>query len=143
MAMLRMITGGTTLIVAVLLHQAVQAQTAEQGDLRYSRAGVPVDLEPEILISGCTAVIQSGNRSGHDLAMAFTVRGLGYKRTFLFELAFEDFNEAINVDPAYAPAYLHRGNMYLERGEIERAGQDFHQAARLELREAELGVEEL
>jgi hypothetical protein len=33
--------------------------------------------------------------------------------------------------------------MYLERGEIERAGQDFHQAARLELREAELGDEEL
>ena len=99
MAMLRMIAGGTTLIAAVLSHQAVQAQTAQQCDLRYSRAGVPVDLEPEILISGCTAVIQSGNRSGHDLAMAFTVRGLGYRRTFLFELAFEDFNEAINVDP--------------------------------------------
>jgi hypothetical protein len=30
MAMLRMIAGGTTLIAAVILHQAVQAETAEQ-----------------------------------------------------------------------------------------------------------------
>jgi tetratricopeptide (TPR) repeat protein len=98
---------------------------------------------PEILISGCTAVIQSGDRSGHELAMPFTVRGLSYRKTFLFEFAFEDFNRAINVDPAYAPAYRHRGNMYLERSEIERARQDFDQAARLERREAELGEEEL
>jgi tetratricopeptide (TPR) repeat protein len=144
MAMLRMIAGGTTLIAAVLLHEAVQAETKQKCALCYGRTGAPLDLEPpEILISGCTAVIQSGDRSGHELAMAFTVRGLGYRRTFLFKLAFEDFNEAINVDPAYAPAYRHRGNMYLERGEIEHAGQAFHQAARLELREAELGDEEL
>ena len=93
MAMLRMIAGGTALIAAVLLHQAVQAQTAHLCDLRYARTGVPVDLEPEILISGCNAVIQSGNRSGHDLAMAFIVRGLGFARVLQFERAFEDFNE--------------------------------------------------
>ena len=143
MAMLRMIAGGTTLIAAVLLHQAVQAETAQQCYSCYGRTGEPADVEPAILISGCTAVIQSGNRSGHEMAMAFTVRGLGYRRTFLFELAFEDFNEAINLDPTYAPAYRHRGNMYLERGEIERAGQDFDQAVRLEQREADLGDEEL
>jgi tetratricopeptide (TPR) repeat protein len=143
MAMLRMIAGGTTLIAAVLSHQAVQAQTAQQCDLRYARADVPVDLEPEILISGCTAVIQSGNRSGHDLAMAFIIRGLGFARTLQFERAFEDFNESIGLDSTCAPAYHHRGNMYLGKGEIERAGQDFDQAARLKQREAELGVEEL
>ncbi len=142
--MMRMIAGGTTLIAAVLLHGAVQAQTGQQSALCYGRTGAPAELEPpEILISGCTAVIQSGNFSGHDLAVAFTNRGLGFRRTSQFERAFEDFNEAINLDSTYAPAYHHCGYMYLERGEIERAGRDFDQAARLNRRETELGDEEL
>jgi len=144
MAMMRMIAGGMTVIAAVLLHEAVQAQTEQQWALCYGKADVPADLEwPEILISGCTAVIQSGKRSGHDLAVAFTNRGLGHRRAFQFERAFEDFSQAITLDSAYTPAYYHRGNMYLERGEIQRAGQDFDQVARLKQRAAELGVEEL
>ncbi len=142
--MMRMILGGTTLIAAVLLHEAVQAQTGQQCALCYGRIGAPADLEPpEILISGCTAVIQSGKGSGHGLAVAFTNRGLGYRRTSQTERAFEDFNQAIRLDPTYAPPYYHRGNMYLERGEIRRAEEDFDQVARLKRREAELGVEEL
>ena len=142
--MMRMIAGGTTLITAVLLHEAVQAQTGQQGALCYGRTGTPAGLEsPEILISGCTAVIQSGKGSGHDLAVAYTNRGLGYRRTSQTEPAFEDFNQAIRLDPTYAPPYYHRGNMYLERGEIRRAEEDFDQVARLKRREAELGVEEL
>ena len=143
MVMLRMIAGSATLIVAVLLHQAAQAQTAWQCDLCYAKTGGPAHPEPAILISGCTGGIQSGDRSGHELAVAFTVRGPGYRRTSLFAFAFEDFNEAINLDATHAPAYRHRGNLYLERGEIERAEQDFDQAARLEQREAALGDEEL
>ena len=142
--MMRMIAGGMTVIAAVLLHEAVQAQTEQQWALCYGKADVPADLEwPEILISGCTAVIQSGKRSGHDLAVAFTNRGLGYRRTSQFERAFEDFSQAITLDSTYTPAYYHRGKMYLERGEIQRAGQDFDQVARLKQRAAELGVEEL
>jgi tetratricopeptide (TPR) repeat protein len=144
MAMMRMIAGGATLIAAVLLHEAVQAQTEQQWALCYGKAEVPANLEPpDILISGCTAVIQSGKRSGHDLAVAFTNRGLGYGRAFEFERAFEDFGQAITLDSTYAPAYSHRGNLYLERGEIERAGQDFDQVVRLKQWAAELGEEEL
>ena len=61
--MLRMIAGGTTLIAAVLLHQAVQAETAQQCYACCGRTSEAADLEPAILISGCTAVIRSGNRS--------------------------------------------------------------------------------
>ena len=134
----------TTMLAAMLLHGHAQAQTEEQWDWCYG-IGVPAPnvQPPELLISGCTAVIQSGNRSGHDLAMAFIIRGLGFARVLQFERAFEDFNESISLDSTYAPAYHHRGNMYLEKGEIERAGQDFDQAARLKQREAELAVEEL
>ena len=54
--MLRMIAGGTTLIAAVLLHQAVQAETVQQNYSCYGRTGEPADVEPAILISSCTAV---------------------------------------------------------------------------------------
>jgi tetratricopeptide (TPR) repeat protein len=144
LAMMRMIAGGITVIAAVLLYEAVQAQTEQQCALCYGKTGAPLDLEPpEILISGCTAVIQSGTRSGGDLAVAFTNRGLGYRRTSQFERAFEDFSQAITLDSTYTPAYYHRGKMYLERGEIQRAEEDFDQVARLKRREAELAVEEL
>jgi tetratricopeptide (TPR) repeat protein len=144
MATIRMIAGGTTVIAAVLMHEAAQAQTDNQWDLCYAKSDVPADLEPpKILISGCTAVIQSGKRSRHDLALAYTNRGLGHRRAFQIERAFEDFSQAIALDPTYTPAYYHRGNMYLERGEIQRAEEDFDQVARLKRREAELGVEEL
>ena len=143
MAMLRTMAGGAALIAAVFICRIVQAETASQCYSCYEKTDEPADLDAAVMISGCTALIHSGDRNGHELAMAFTVRGLGYRRTFLFELAFEDFDEAISLDPAYAPAYRHRGTMYLERGEIERARQDFDQAARLELAEARLGDEEL
>jgi hypothetical protein len=82
-AKMRMIAGRPTLIAAVLLHQAVQAQTAQQYALCFESTGAPADSEPlEILISGCTAVIQSGNGSGHGLAAALTNRGLDYTGHF-------------------------------------------------------------
>jgi tetratricopeptide (TPR) repeat protein len=142
--MMRIIAGGTMLISAVVLHEPVPAQTAQQYALCFGRTGAAAEsAPPEILISGCTAVIQSGNGSGHSFAVAFSNRGLGYRRTFQFERAFEDFSQAITLDPTYTPAYYHRGNMYLERGEIRRAEEDFDQVARLKPREAELGDEEL
>jgi len=98
---------------------------------------------PEILISGCTAVIQSGIHSGRNLVVAFTNRGLGYRGTFQYERAFADFDQAIGLDSNYLPAYHQRGSLYWERGDFERARQDLDQIARLQGLEAEPGAEEL
>jgi tetratricopeptide (TPR) repeat protein len=42
-----------------------------------------------------------------------------------------DFNQAINITPNYAPAYLYRGLTYYNEAEYERAIADFDQAIRL------------
>lgn len=131
-------------VAAMLLLQPAQAQSLQPRDLCYGKVGAPIYTQPpEALISGCTAVIQSGHHSGHDLAVALTNRGLGYRATCRYELALQDFDRAIRLDPDYAPAYYQRANLAWERGDIERARQDFDRALWLNRQDAELADEEL
>jgi tetratricopeptide (TPR) repeat protein len=140
---MRMMAGCMTMIAIVFLHEPVVAQPQLQ-DLCYGKLDTSApSAPPEALISSCTAVIQSGNRGDHDLAVAFTNRGVGYRQVLQYEHAFADFDQAIRLDPNYPLAYFQRGGLYLESGEIGRAWQDFDQAARLKRREAEFNVEEL
>src|SRR5580704_9906835 len=58
---------------------------------------------PEIVIDGCTAVVRSGDRMPRERAVAYTNRGLAYRRLGNFERAFADYDAAIGLDPSYAP----------------------------------------
>ena len=46
--------------------------------------------------------------------------------------ALSDCNEAIRLDPAYAVAYLNRGNAYMNDGDFERALEDLNEAIRID-----------
>ena len=48
-----------------------------------------------------------------------------------FELAIEDFDKAIALDPELVPAYNIRGNAYRGKGELERAIEDYNTAIKL------------
>ena len=127
---------------AMVIGTPSAAQTEQQWDSCYG-IGVPADREPpEILISGCTAVIRSGIHGGHNLAVAFANRGLGYRQTSQDERALADFDQAIAIASDCLPAYYRRGSLYWERGDHERARRDFDQIVRLERQEAEFGVDE-
>jgi len=130
-------------LAALLLHGGAQAQTEEEWDWCYG-IGVPAPnvQPPEILISGCTAVIQSGIHGGRNLVVAFTNRGVGYRQTSQYDRAVADFDQAIALDANYMPAYDQRGSLYWDRGEIERARQDLDQIVRLKRREVDLGATE-
>jgi hypothetical protein len=45
MAMMRMMAGGTTLIAALLFHEAVQAETKQECSLWYERTRAPLGLD--------------------------------------------------------------------------------------------------
>ncbi len=47
------------------------------------------------------------------------------------QLAIEDFDEAIRLDPQYALAYFNRGLAYNAIGDVARANADFDRAADL------------
>ena len=80
---------------------------------------------PDLQISGCTAVIESGKWSGKDLAWAYNGRGVAYNDKYDPDHALQDANEAIRLDPKYAVAYRTRGSAHLDKGAVDRAITDY------------------
>ncbi|MCB9771760.1 MAG: tetratricopeptide repeat protein [Candidatus Omnitrophica bacterium] len=58
-------------------------------------------------------------------AMALVNRGEAYKDAGKYQLAFADFNKAVEVDPDYAEGYNSRGQMLGMSGKLDEALQDF------------------
>ena len=61
-------------------------------------------------------------------ALAFYNRGLVYWDRREFDRALADFEQAIRINPGYAPTYYSRGLAYLARRDYDRAIQDLNQA---------------
>jgi lipoprotein NlpI len=64
-------------------------------------------------------------------AVAFYNRGNAYEAKAQYDRAIEDFDQAIRLDPRYAPAFYNRGNAYQANAEYDRAIEDYDQAIRL------------
>ena len=58
-------------------------------------------------------------------------RGIEYAESGNHDLALEDFNTAIALDPNHPGAYNSRGVAYYEKGDLERAIEDWTEAIRL------------
>ena len=86
---------------------------------------------PDIQIVACTRNIQSGRFIGQNLAVAFTNRGLAYKRKGHGDKAIADFSEAIRLKPDFVFALNNRGNAYYRKGQFNRAIKDYDAAIRL------------
>ncbi len=86
---------------------------------------------PDIRIISCTRNIESGRFTGQNLAVAFTNRGLAYKRKGQWDRAIADYDEAIRLKPDFVFAFTNRGNAYYYKGQFDRAIADFSNAIRL------------
>ena len=89
------------------------------------------DRDPGLRVSGCTAVIDSGQWQGRDIAVIYYKRGNAYARIGELRRAIEDYDQAVRLDPSYATVYGNRGLTYSTLGEHRRAIQDFDQVLRL------------
>jgi tetratricopeptide (TPR) repeat protein len=112
----------------VLMHiasfgRAATAQTLDEQPCSASN--------PDLMISGCTAVIQSGDETPPNLAIALNKRGNAYLDKGQYDRAIQDFDQAIRLNPNYAGAFNNRGHAYDEKGQPDRAIQDYDQAIRL------------
>ena len=65
-------------------------------------------------------------------ARAYLDRGFAYYEKGDYDLAIEDYTEAIRLRPEYASFYWFRGDAYLKKGDYDRAVEDYTEAFRLD-----------
>jgi tetratricopeptide (TPR) repeat protein len=87
--------------------------------------------DPDLSISGCTAMIKSGHETQQKLAIDFFNRGAAYMAKEKYDSAIEDFDQAVRLNPNYAAAFVGRGAAYVAKGQVDSAIEDYDQAVRL------------
>ena len=91
---------------------------------------------PDVAISACTAVIQSGKETRKRLAAAFNNRCLALNNKKDHGRALADCDQAIRLDPGYQNAFVNRGVAHYNMKSYERAIADYTEALRLDPNDA-------
>src|SRR5690242_11560917 len=79
-------------------------------------------------IAACTTVIASGRWKDKELASAYFIRGVAYKRRGDYARAVADFTDAIKGEPGKIASVIDRGSAYRANGDLDRAIGDFDNA---------------
>lgn len=83
-------------------------------------------------IAACSGIIKAAKGDkGDKLAEVYDHRGAAYRMQGELNLAIQDYNQAIKLNPKLAQAYNNRGVAYDHKGDFDRAIQDFDQAIKL------------
>ncbi|MGZ3359550.1 MAG: tetratricopeptide repeat protein, partial [Xanthobacteraceae bacterium] len=106
----------------------VFAQISKEWSQCVGREGVVTD----VIISGCSAVIQAAQDTPARLATAFNNRGVAYKYKGEYERALDDYDHAILLNPDFANAYNNRGVIHRIKGEYDLAIRDYNQSISLD-----------
>ena len=77
------------------------------------------DLDPQI--KGCTAVIESGDETQANRAVAFKNLGDAYYMKRDFDRAIANFDQAVELNPDFAMAFHDRGGAYMAKADFDRA----------------------
>jgi formylglycine-generating enzyme required for sulfatase activity/lipoprotein NlpI len=114
----------TTILMLILFVTWAAAQTTNDVDLCNGRDRT--SAEPQI--AGCTALIKSNQRNSQVLAIAYNNRGNAYTGKGEYELAIQDYDESIKLNPNYAKPLNNRGVVYQKERHYDLALKDFNAA---------------
>ena len=114
----------------MILVTLAAAQTATFSNRDLCNGQDRTSAKPQIV--GCTALIASDSDNPKVLAIAYNNRGNAYTREGQYELAIQDYNESIKLNPKYAGPLNNRGVAYQKKGDIDRAIADFDAAISLD-----------
>ncbi|MGH7224669.1 MAG: tetratricopeptide repeat protein, partial [Gemmataceae bacterium] len=123
---MRACLGGLLTVVMAALASAAWAHTQHQAGRCYNAAATN-----DQRIEACTAIIQSGQAGGRELAVAFNNRGVSYYNEHQYNRAIAVFSGALRIDPRYSEALYNRGNAYESAGAPDSAIRDFDDAIKV------------
>jgi tetratricopeptide (TPR) repeat protein len=83
---------------------------------------------PDLVIEGCSEIIEEGQQAPTVLALAHNNRGVAYKIKGEYDLALKDYDHAIQLNPNAASHYNNRGIIYRLKQEYDRAIADYDEA---------------
>src|SRR5262249_52507063 len=110
--------------LVAMLAEPASAQSSKEWNQCTGREGPA----PDVIIQGCTAVIQGNQNTPTELAAAYNNRGVAYRYKGENDRALQDLNEAIRLKPDAPDHYNNRGIIYRMRGEYNRAISDYDEA---------------
>ena len=87
--------------------------------------------DPQRAITACSAIIEATARPQNNIADVFVDRGSGYVQIGDYDRAFQDFDQAIGLDPSSSEAYDKRGRAHFQQKDYVQALRDLDQAVRL------------
>jgi tetratricopeptide (TPR) repeat protein len=121
----RILSISTVLAISVLPNAGLSlAQNPRDWSQCIGREGPSVD----VVIEGCTAVIQSGQAPPKNLATAFDNRGVAERLKGEYDHALQDYEQALRLNPNNANAHNNRGIIYRIKGDYGRAIADYDEA---------------
>lgn len=124
----RLPIGATLVALAAIAVASANAQILDgQRAQCESRGGLP-----ELVIAGCTAVIQREREPQANRVSAFNNRGLAYAQMRDYARAIADYDEAIRLDRRHAKPFANRGDAYSRQRDFTHAISDFDQAIRID-----------
>src|SRR5712675_253637 len=84
--------------------------------------------DDNLIIAGCTAIIQSRDEPDVNRAVAFKNRCMAINDKGNHDRAIQDCDQAIRLNPGNLEAYLFRGHALFNKGDYDRAILDYGQA---------------
>jgi tetratricopeptide (TPR) repeat protein len=90
------------------------------------------DASGDVAIAACTQSIESGQFTGHNLAIIYYTRGTAYNEKGDNDRAIVDYTEAITLNPKDANYYNNRCKAYNDKGANDPALVDCNEAIRLD-----------
>ena len=90
------------------------------------------NTDPDVIIYGCTLIIDAGTDTAENISMAHFNRGNGYYEKGNFNRALVDYDRAIALNPKDADAYYNRAGVHLYKSNYDRAIADYGEAIGLD-----------
>lgn len=88
--------------------------------------------KPDMVIKGCTQLIQGGKANNEALAIAYFNRANAFDDNGDHDGAIADYTQSIKLKPDYAQSHFNRGLAYLDKQDYARAIADFNQTVKLQ-----------